>query len=77
MEGYTESPAPVAGAVGVHVSVVDPGAVATEFVNDIGLDIESGIAAAGPYADAPRRYVDRTVGQFLDGAQSPAAGSRP
>lgn len=75
VEGYMESLAPVAGAVGVHVSVVEPGAVATEFVNNIGLDIESGVAAAGPYADALRHYIDRTVGQFLDGAQSPAGAA--
>ncbi|MGW7349165.1 SDR family NAD(P)-dependent oxidoreductase [Streptomyces sp. NPDC054854] len=75
VEGYMESLAPVAGAVGVSVSVVEPGAVATEFVNNLGLDIEGGIAAAGPYADAMRSYVDRTVGQFLDGAQTPAGAA--
>ncbi|MFD3808108.1 SDR family NAD(P)-dependent oxidoreductase [Streptomyces sp. NPDC058619] len=75
VEGYMESLAPVAGAVGVRVSVVEPGAVATEFVNNIGLDIESGIAAAGPYADALRHYIDRTAGQFLDGAQTPAGAA--
>ncbi|MFF4323485.1 SDR family NAD(P)-dependent oxidoreductase [Streptomyces sp. NPDC001568] len=75
VEGYMESLAPVAGAVGVSVSVVEPGAVATEFVNNIGLDVEGRIAAAGPYADAMRRYVDRTVGQFLDGAQTPAGAA--
>ncbi|MGW7437066.1 SDR family NAD(P)-dependent oxidoreductase [Streptomyces sp. NPDC054849] len=75
VEGYMESLAPVAGAVGVGVSVVEPGAVATEFVNNIGLDIDARIAAAGPYADALRHYVDRTVGQFLDGAQTPAGAA--
>ncbi|MEU9032948.1 SDR family oxidoreductase [Streptomyces sp. NPDC048383] len=75
VEGYMESLAPVAGAVGVSVSVIEPGAVATEFVNNIGLDIEGRIAAAGPYADAMRSYVDRTVGQFLDGAQTPAGAA--
>uniref|UniRef100_A0AAU2JYZ0 SDR family NAD(P)-dependent oxidoreductase n=1 Tax=Streptomyces sp. NBC_00049 TaxID=2903617 RepID=A0AAU2JYZ0_9ACTN len=75
VEGYMESLAPVAGAVGVSVSVVEPGAVATEFVNNIGLDIEGRIAAAGPYSDALRHYVTRTVGQFLDGAQTPAGAA--
>ncbi|WP_327418805.1 SDR family NAD(P)-dependent oxidoreductase [Streptomyces sp. NBC_01233] len=75
VEGYMESLAPVAGAVGVSVSVIEPGAVATEFVNNIGLDIEGRIAAAGPYADALRHYVARTVGQFLDGAQTPAGAA--
>ncbi|MGW6985345.1 SDR family NAD(P)-dependent oxidoreductase [Streptomyces sp. NPDC054932] len=71
VEGYMESLAPVAGAVGVGVCVIEPGAVATEFVNNIGLDLEARIAAAGPYSDALRHYVDRTVGQFLNGAQTP------
>ncbi|MFD7915857.1 SDR family NAD(P)-dependent oxidoreductase [Streptomyces sp. NPDC059752] len=75
VEGYMESLAPVAGAVGVSVSVIEPGAVATEFVNNIGLDLEARIAAAGPYSDALRHYVERTVGQFLNGAQTPAAAA--
>ncbi|MFC9293787.1 SDR family oxidoreductase [Streptomyces sp. NPDC057011] len=75
VEGYMESLAPVAGAVGVSVSVIEPGAVATEFVNNIGLDIEARIAGAGPYSGALRHYIDRTVGQFLDGAQTPAGAA--
>ncbi|MFD9162371.1 SDR family oxidoreductase [Streptomyces sp. NPDC059558] len=71
VEGYMESLAPVAGAVGVSVTVIEPGAVATEFVNNIDLDLEARIAAAGPYSDALRHYVERTVGQFLNGAQTP------
>ncbi|MEW1747568.1 SDR family oxidoreductase [Streptomyces angustmyceticus] len=72
VEGYMESLAPVAARLGVAVSVVEPGAVATEFVNNIGLDLAGEVAAAGPYADALQAYLDRTVGQFLDGAQTPA-----
>ncbi|MFF8264394.1 SDR family oxidoreductase [Streptomyces virginiae] len=76
VEGYMESLAPVAGMLGVSVSVVEPGAVATEFVNNIGLDFEARIAAAGPYADALRAYIDRTVGQFTqDAAQTPAGAA--
>ncbi|MEV7559635.1 SDR family NAD(P)-dependent oxidoreductase [Streptomyces sp. NPDC089795] len=75
VEGYMESLAPVAGAVGVSVTVVEPGAVATEFVNNIGLDLEARIAAAGPYSDALRHYVERTVGQFMNGAQTPAGAA--
>ncbi|MFG2973162.1 SDR family NAD(P)-dependent oxidoreductase [Streptomyces sp. NPDC048331] len=75
VEGYMESLAPVAGAVGVNVTVVEPGAVATEFVNNIGLDLEARIAAAGPYSDALRHYVERTVGQFMNGAQTPAGAA--
>lgn len=72
VEGYMESLAPVAAKLGVAVSVVEPGAVATEFVNNLGVDPEAAVAAAGPYTDALRAYVDRTVSQFLSGAQTPA-----
>ncbi|WP_260634769.1 SDR family oxidoreductase [Streptomyces angustmyceticus] len=72
VEGYMESLAPVAARLGVTVSVVEPGAVATEFVNNIGLDLAGEVAAAGPYADALRAYLDRTVAQFGNGAQTPA-----
>lgn len=70
VEGYMESLAPVAASVGVSVSVVEPGAVATEFVNNVGLDLTAEIAAAGPYAPALDAYVSRTVAQFLNGAQT-------
>lgn len=72
VEGYMESLAPVAARLGVTVSVVEPGAVATEFVNNIGVDLEGEVAAAGPYADALKAYLDRTVAQFLGSAQTPA-----
>ncbi|MGW7244691.1 SDR family NAD(P)-dependent oxidoreductase [Streptomyces decoyicus] len=72
VEGYMESLAPVAARLGVAVSVVEPGAVATEFVNNIGVDLEGEVAAAGPYADALKAYLDRTVAQFLGSAQTPA-----
>ncbi|WP_051807010.1 SDR family NAD(P)-dependent oxidoreductase [Streptomyces sp. NRRL F-2664] len=76
VEGYMESLAPVASTLGVSVSVVEPGAVATEFVNNIGLDLGARIAAAGPYAGALRAYVDRTVAQFTpDSAQTPAGAA--
>ncbi|MGW1591789.1 SDR family NAD(P)-dependent oxidoreductase [Streptomyces sp. NPDC002386] len=75
VEGYMESLAPVAKKLGVSVSVVEPGAVATEFVNNIGVDLEAGIDA-GAYTDPLRHYIDRTVEQFLDGtAQTPASAA--
>ncbi|MGW7573816.1 SDR family NAD(P)-dependent oxidoreductase [Streptomyces sp. NPDC054765] len=72
VEGYMESLAPVAARLGVMVSVVEPGAVATEFVNNIGADPEVEVAAAGPYADALQAYLDRTMAQFLNSAQTSA-----
>ncbi|WP_251091684.1 SDR family NAD(P)-dependent oxidoreductase [Streptomyces sp. Caat 7-52] len=74
VEGYLESLAPVARTLGVSVSVVEPGAVATEFVNNIGVDIDADIDA-GPYSGALRRYIDRTVEQFLDGTAQTAASA--
>lgn len=48
VEGYMESLAPVAARLGVTVSVVEPGAVATEFVNNIGVDPADEVAASRP-----------------------------
>ncbi|MFD8394924.1 SDR family oxidoreductase [Streptomyces sp. NPDC059680] len=77
VEGYMESLAPVAASVGVTVSVVEPGGVATEFVNNIGLDLEAEIAAAGPYASALQAYIHRTVPQLSTGAQTAAEAAEP
>ncbi|MGV9563351.1 SDR family oxidoreductase [Streptomyces sp. NPDC003480] len=71
VEGFMESLAPVVGRLGVTVSVVEPGAVATEFVTNIGLDPEQLFAAAGEYAEPLRNYVARTQGQFANAAQTP------
>ncbi|MFF5016360.1 SDR family oxidoreductase [Streptomyces sp. NPDC001165] len=70
VEGYMESLAPVAAAHGVSVSVIEPGAVATEFVANVGVDLEEAVATAGVYAPQLNAYVNRTVAQFLDGAQT-------
>ncbi|MFE1173169.1 SDR family oxidoreductase [Streptomyces sp. NPDC058773] len=72
VEGYMESLAPVAARLGVSVSVVEPGAVATEFVSNVGVDPQAEVAAAGPYADALQAYLDRTLAQFSGNAQTPA-----
>ncbi|WP_441246910.1 SDR family NAD(P)-dependent oxidoreductase [Kitasatospora sp. McL0602] len=69
VEGFMESLAPVAATVGVRVSVVEPGAVASEFVAGVTVDLAATLAAAGPYAPALQAYVDRTRGAFA-GAQS-------
>ncbi|MFH8770307.1 SDR family oxidoreductase [Streptomyces sp. NPDC085866] len=70
VEGYMESLAPVAAAHGVSVSVIEPGAVATEFVANVGVDLEGAVAAAGAYAPQLNAYLNRTISQFLDGAQT-------
>ncbi|MFF2571302.1 SDR family oxidoreductase [Streptomyces sp. NPDC101191] len=64
VEGFMQSLAPVAATVGVGVTVIEPGAVASEFVANIGLDIPAMLAAAGPYAPALQAYLARTQQSF-------------
>ena len=70
VEGFMESLAPVAATVGVSVCVVEPGAVASEFVANVGIDPDTA-AAAGLYGPALRAYLDRSAEAFA-AAQSPA-----
>ena len=57
--------------VGVRVVVVEPGAVASSFVANAGVDPHAMIAAAGPYGPAAAGYLARTAGAFAN-AQSSA-----
>ncbi|QUQ65842.1 SDR family NAD(P)-dependent oxidoreductase [Kutzneria sp. CA-103260] len=68
VEGFMESLAPVVAAHGVRVTVVEPGAVASEFVTNVGFD-PAQIDAAGPYGPQLRAYLERTSGAFA-GAQT-------
>lgn len=72
VEGFLEALAPVAATVGVQVAVVEPGAVASEFVANAGIDLEAMLASAGPYAGPLKGYLDRTTAQFGANAQSAA-----
>jgi len=63
VEGMMEALAPVASAQGVTVCVVEPGAVATEFVSNIGLD-ERLFADAGPYAESLQSYITGVTETF-------------
>ncbi|MFD7586456.1 SDR family NAD(P)-dependent oxidoreductase [Kitasatospora sp. NPDC059811] len=76
VEGFMESLAPVAATVGVHVTVVEPGAVASEFIGNQAIDLPALTAAAGPYAPALRAYVDRTLKAFAQ-AQTPEQAAAP
>jgi NAD(P)-dependent dehydrogenase (short-subunit alcohol dehydrogenase family) len=76
VEGFMESLAPVAATVGVRVSVVEPGAVASEFVASQNIDVPGLLTAAGPYAPALKAYIDRTVKSFGN-AQTPAEAVAP
>lgn len=68
VEGFMEALAPVAAAVGVAVSVVEPGAVSSSFVANAGLD-PALVGAAGPYAGPLRAYLERVTTQFAGSAQ--------
>ncbi|MEU1074677.1 MULTISPECIES: SDR family NAD(P)-dependent oxidoreductase [unclassified Streptomyces] len=76
VEGFMQSLAPVAATVGVGVTVVEPGAVASDFVANLGLDIPGQLAAAGPYGPALEAYLNRTSQSFA-GAQTPAEAAAP
>ncbi|MFF5710036.1 SDR family NAD(P)-dependent oxidoreductase [Streptomyces sp. 62] len=76
VEGFMQSLAPVADTVGVDVTVVEPGAVASEFVSNLGLDVPALLAAAGPYAPALQAYIARTQKSFGN-AQTPFEAAAP
>ncbi|MGW2250618.1 SDR family NAD(P)-dependent oxidoreductase [Kitasatospora sp. NPDC001660] len=76
VEGFMQSLAPVAATVGVDVTVVEPGAVASEFVANLDLDVPALLAAAGPYAPALQAYIARTQ-QSYGNAQTPAEAAAP
>lgn len=71
VEGFMESLTPVAATVGVSVSVVEPGAVASEFVPNIGLSSATMVAEAGVYGPALAAYL-KTSGSSFSKAQSSA-----
>lgn len=76
VEGFMQSLAPVASTVGVDVTVVEPGAVASEFVANLDLDVPTLLAAAGPYGPALKAYITRTQ-QSFGNAQTPAEAAAP
>lgn len=66
VEGMMESLAPVAARLGVRVSLIEPGAVGSEFVNNIDLDQAAAAASAGPYEPLLGGYLDRVRALFAD-----------
>ena len=64
VEGFMEALTSVAATVGVRVTVVEPGAVASEFVASQRLDIPALVAEAGPYGAALQSYIDRARQSF-------------
>lgn len=71
VEGFLESLAPVAAAVGVTVTIVEPGPVLeTSFAANAGVTFDSLLAAAGPYATVLENYLGWVVRGGWPGAQS-------
>jgi NAD(P)-dependent dehydrogenase (short-subunit alcohol dehydrogenase family) len=64
VEGFMEALTSVAATVGVRVTVVEPGAVASEFVASQRLDVPALVAGAGPYGPALQSYIDRARQSF-------------
>ncbi|GCE13493.1 SDR family oxidoreductase [Tengunoibacter tsumagoiensis] len=69
VEGLMESLAPVAKSFGVHVAVIEPGAVATEFIANAAPSIER--QGDDPYQELWQSYIARTQASF-SAAQTPA-----
>jgi NAD(P)-dependent dehydrogenase (short-subunit alcohol dehydrogenase family) len=64
VEGFMESLAPVAEKLGIHVSLIEPGPVSTEFVNSV-LTANNGMAGElGPYRPLFEAYMSRSTGVF-------------
>lgn len=76
VEGFMESLAPVAATLGVGVTVVEPGPVASEFVTSLNLDLPTMLAEAGPYAPALQAFIDRIL-EIFSSAQTPAEAAAP
>jgi NAD(P)-dependent dehydrogenase (short-subunit alcohol dehydrogenase family) len=73
VEGFMESLAPVAASLGVHVSVIEPGPVATEFVNNVGVDVTELFANGGEYTPAMKGYLRHIMAEFADPAAAQTA----
>jgi NAD(P)-dependent dehydrogenase (short-subunit alcohol dehydrogenase family) len=69
VEGFMESLAPVAQKLGIHISLIEPGPVSTEFVNSV-LSANNGVQGElGPYRPMFDAYITRTKARF-DAAQT-------
>ena len=72
VEGLMQSLHPVAAQFGVHVSIVQPGPVASDFITNAGESVaERQADPSDPYAGLFGNYLARTAGAF-DNAQTPA-----
>ena len=66
VEGFMQSLAPVAQQLGIWVSVVEPAAVASDFVSNV----QRPEPGTGPYAALLSAYLQRTAGAFANAQSS-------
>lgn len=71
VEGFMEALAPVAARLGIHVSLVEPGPVSTEFVNNV-LSTGNGTQGSGPevYRNLLAAYMQQSSKLYAGGSQS-------
>ncbi|MCI4659829.1 SDR family oxidoreductase [Cryobacterium zhongshanensis] len=74
VEGFMESLAPVAATAGVAVTVVEPGAVASSFIDNVGLDPRAS-PPNDPYASALAGYLARAAQSFSAAQSAESAGA--
>jgi len=74
VEGFMESLAPVAATAGVSVTVVEPGAVTSSFVANVGRDLNQSGLANDPYAAALEAYLARAASSFGSAQSARSAG---
>jgi NAD(P)-dependent dehydrogenase (short-subunit alcohol dehydrogenase family) len=74
VEGFMESLAPVAATAGVSVTVVEPGAVASSFVANVGGDLSRSALVDDPYDAALQAYLARAESSFRSAQTSQSAG---
>jgi len=70
VEGLMQSLHPVAAQHGVKISVVEPGAVASDFIANAGESVAERTTTVDAYTPQIQAYVERTSGAFAD-AQTP------
>lgn len=75
VEGFLEALQPVAATVGVGVCVIEPAAVGSEFVANVGVDREELVAGAGAYGPALAAYLERAAGAFANAQRVEEVGA--
>lgn len=74
VEGFMESLAPVAATAGVSVTVVEPAAVASAFIDNVDLEQAEANAADEVYGPALRSYLARASVSFSNAQPADEAG---